>query len=303
MQVLPTALLILVHVLSWLDRLSVATSTAEVSSQQKCMLHTASATCQHYYRISQLKFHAFIDPRYLDITCRQSHKALNCVDKLLISCPDIYRTPFNMQRSVLKTVCQDRRQEYLKSAKCFSTTSLKGNAIYKCLSMATNEKRLQTEPCNLTREIVSCASEVVHKTVGCTLDDVQLMETLMSNFLSTLCMELSTAPYPLDDGGDGDDDNDDDDDDCGDNNDDGGGDGDDDDVVVGGDADDGGGDDDDNDDDDCGDNNDDGGGDGDDDDDGGGGGSDVDDDDDDDYDDDYDDNNSVLVIKQMLLVS
>lgn len=176
----------------WLCLLKISFSTpsgSEEGSEQECMLRTASTTCHHYYRISDLKFHAFIKPDSLDKTCRQSHGALNCVDKLLVGCPDMLRTPFIMQKYVLKAICQDRRHEYLNSSNCFSVASLQRTIVYNCLSKGANQSRLQTDPCSLVQEIVTCVKDTVTMTKECGFKDVHLMRSLVQGFLMPLCQK------------------------------------------------------------------------------------------------------------------
>ncbi|KAK3779991.1 hypothetical protein RRG08_028417 [Elysia crispata] len=179
--------LTLIYVLTWMMGPRGTSAADGVNSTQRCLVSKAKASCDHYYLISQLKFHAFIDPRSLDTTCRQTQEAMACVNKLLVGCNDITRMPFDMQNSVLKAVCSDRRQEYLDSSRCFSTTSLRERIELRCLSKAANQRRLRTEPCRLTEEIISCADGAVRMTNGCAVRDAQLMASLLFDFLSILC--------------------------------------------------------------------------------------------------------------------
>ncbi|RUS87329.1 hypothetical protein EGW08_004871 [Elysia chlorotica] len=162
-------------------------TAASVSNSLGCHVYRAPSACEHYHLVSQLRFHAFIDRRALDTTCSQSQTAMSCVDNLLVGCNSVVRMPFDMQKAVLNAVCRNRKQEFLDSSNCFSIGSLQQRIALRCLSQASNERRMRIAPCRLTEDIISCGAEAVRMTDGCDVQDSQLMAGLLFDFLSVIC--------------------------------------------------------------------------------------------------------------------
>ncbi|GFN74964.1 hypothetical protein PoB_000147000 [Plakobranchus ocellatus] len=157
----------------------------EAHNTQRCQLHKASTTCQNYKLISEARFHAFIPHDSLNATCTKMQDALNCVDQLLLGCNDMARIPYDTQTAVLKAVCTDKREEYLRSAACFSTPYLQEVIGSACISAAANPALLASRPCGLLAFISDCAETAVrvNKANGCSPEDAKLMKRLMQIYL------------------------------------------------------------------------------------------------------------------------